>query len=183
MTEKEKAILGLEFVRGDKDLKARRDRSEELCFKLNNISPDELSKRSEIIKSLINNIGDNFCIKSPFYCDYGDYITIGKNFFANYNCKLLDGGKITIGDNVFIGPDTTIVTALHAIDPEKRLNGVMQYKPVKIGDNVWIGSSVTICPGVEIGSNSVIGAGSVVTRSIPSNSLAVGSPCKFIKKI
>ncbi len=183
MTEREKALAGLEFIRGDNDLKKQRDRAEALCFRLNNTPPEETEKRESILRELIQDAGEGCCIKSPFLCEYGTYITLGKNFFANYNCKLMDGGRITFGDHVLIGPDCTFVTVDHAIDPGKRLKGYQIFRPISVGNNVWFGAGVTVCPGVSIGDNCVIGAGSVVTKDIPANHLAVGNPCKAIRRI
>lgn len=183
MTEKEKALAGLEFIRGDRDLKLRRDRAEELCFRYNNTSPADAETRSTIIRQLIPDAGENCTVKSPFCCDYGDFIKLGKNFFSNYNVKLIDGGPITFGDNVMVGPDCTFVTPSHAVDPEKRVAGYMIYKPITVGNNVWFGAGVTVCGGVTIGDNAVIGAGSVVVKDIPANCLAVGNPCKVLRQV
>lgn len=183
MTEKEKALAGLEFIRGDKDLKKRRDRAEALCFRYNSTSPADVETRNAFLRDLIPDAGETCTVKSPFYCDYGDFITVGKNFFANYNCKLIDGGRITFGDNVMVGPDCTFVTPSHAVDPEKRVAGYMIYKPITVGDNVWFGAGVTVCPGVTIGDNCVIGAGSVVVRDIPADSVAAGNPCRVLRKV
>ena len=182
MTEREKALAGLEFIRGDKDLKRQRDRAELLCFEYNNTNPQNSEKREELLAQLIGAKGDGCYIKSPFICEYGSYITVGKNFFANYNCKLLDGGKITFGDNVLIGPDCTFVTAQHPANPQKRLAGWQQFRDITVGNNVWFGAGVTVCPGVTIGDGCVIGAGSVVVKDIPANTVAVGNPCKVIRK-
>ena len=130
MTEKEKALLGLEFKKGGKELKAQRDRAEALCFRLNHTPPEDTQKREEILRALIPDTGEGCYIKSPFICEYGSYITLGRNFFANYNCKLIDGGKITFGDDVLLGPDCTFVTPQHPVDPERRLAGYLTYKPI-----------------------------------------------------
>lgn len=181
MTEKEKALAGLEFMRGGAELKAQRDRTEMLCFTLNNTPPCETEKRNDIICKLILDRKGSFTIKSPFLCDYGSYITLGRNFFSNFNCKLIDGGQITFGDDVLIGPDCTFVTSVHPTDPERRLAGYQMFRPITVGSNVWFGANVTVCPGVTIGDNCVIGAGSVVAKDIPANSVAVGNPCRVIR--
>lgn len=183
MSEKEKALAGLEFLRGDKDLRKQREHAEELCFEFNRTSPKEVEKKEEILRKLIKNAKEGCYIKSPFICEYGDYISLGRNFFANYNCKLIDGGKITFGDDVLVGPDCTFVTAIHPTDPKKRLAGYQRFAPITVGNNVWFGAGVTVCPGVSIGDNSVIGAGSVVVKDIPANCVAVGNPCKVIRKV
>ena len=108
---------------------------------------------------------------------------MGRNFFANYNCKLMDGAAITFGDDVLVGPDCTFVTAVHPVDPVRRRAGYQQFKPISVGSNVWFGAGVLVCPGVAIGDNAVIGAGSVVVRDIPANCLAAGNPCRVIRKI
>lgn len=183
MTEKEKALAGLEFVRGDKDLKSQRENAEMLCFELNRTSPTDTEKREEIFNTLIKDTKEGCYIKSPFICEYGAYISLGRNFFANYNCKLLDGGKITFGDDVLIGPDCTFVTAVHPVEPERRLAGYQIFKSILVGNNVWFGAGVLVCPGVTIGDNCVIGAGSVVVKDIPANCVAVGNPCRVIRKV
>ena len=181
MTEMEKARAGLEFIRGDAQLRAIRERAESLCFRLNHTPPEEGEERLALMRELIPHQGENAFIKPPFLCDYGEFIILGNNFFANYGCKLVDGGTIRFGDDVLVGPGCTFVTVNHAIDPERRLAGVMQCKPITVGNNVWFGAEVTVCPGVTIGDNCVIGAGSVVTKDIPANTVAAGNPCKVIR--
>lgn len=183
MTEKEKALAGLEFMRGGKELRQQRDAAELLCFQLNNTPPNETEKREAILRQLIPNAKEGRYIKTPFMCEYGTYITLGRNFFANYNCKLMDGGKITFGDDVLLGPDCTFVTCVHPVDPERRRAGYQIFRPITVGSNVWFGAGVTVCPGVTIGDNCVIGAGSVVVKDIPADSVAVGNPCKVIRKV
>ena len=182
MTEGEKALAGLEFVKGDPELRIMRERAESLCWRYNHTPPEEGENRQALLRELLPGLGEGSTVKPPFLCDYGDFIRTGRNVFINYGCKLVDGGAITIGDDVLIGPGCTIVTANHAVDPVRRRKGYMRLKPVTIGDNVWIGAGVTICPGVTIGRDSVIGAGSVVVKDIPEDSVAVGNPCRVIGK-
>ncbi len=183
MTEKEKALQGLEFMRGDKELKRQRDAAEMLCYAYNTAAPNEIEKKQAILHELIPQAGEGCYIKAPFICEYGAYITLGKNFFANYNCKLMDGGRIAFGDDVLIGPDCTFVTVQHPTDPERRKAGYQIFEPITVGNNVWFGAGVTVCPGVSIGDNCTIGAGSVVTKDIPANSVAVGNPCRVVREL
>lgn len=135
-----------------------------------------------LVKDILGKSEDAW-VNPPFYCDYGNHIEVGKNFFANYNCTIIDVGKVKIGDNCQIAPNVAIYTAGHPIHPDTR-NSTFEYgKEVAIGDNVWIGGNSVICPGVHIGHNVVIGAGSVVTKDIPDWSIAAGNPCKVIRKI
>ena len=138
------------------------------------------------IKAVVNElVGEevNAFINPPFYCDYGKRIKIGKHFFANYNCTIIDVARVTIGDNCMLAPNVAIYTAGHPIHPQTRNSGYEYGKSVTIGDNVWIGGNAVVCPGVTIGSNVVIGAGSVVTKDIPDWCVAAGNPCKVIRKI
>lgn len=183
MTEMEKARAGMEFIRGDPQLRAIRERAESLCFRLNHTPPEEAETRAAILRRLIPDQGENCFIKPPFLCDYGAFISLGRNFFANYGCKLVDGGTIRFGDDVLVGPGCTFVTVNHAIEPERRLAGVMQCKGITVGNNVWFGAEVTVCPGVTIGDHCVIGAGSVVVKDIPANAVAVGNPCKVVRYV
>lgn len=154
-----------------------------LLWKLNNLKPDLFDDQKNILRSLLGACGKNFHFNLPFRCDYGCNIFIGENFFANFNFVILDEARVTIGDNAFIGPNVSIYTACHPVESDLRNTKVQWAEPVTIGDNVWIGGSVTILPGVTIGDNCVIGAGSVVSRDIPSNSVAVGNPAKVVKTL
>ncbi len=140
---------------------------------------DELSK---IAKELLGE-SKGAWINPPFYCDYGSHIEVGKNFFANYNCTIIDVAKVKIGDNCMLAPNVSIYTAGHPIHPDTRNAGFEYGKEVSIGNNVWIGGNSIVCPGVHIGNNVVIGAGSVVTKDIPDNVIAAGNPCRVIRKI
>lgn len=153
------------------------------CFELNSISPLKKEEREKMLKDIIKEIGTGFDILSPFFCDFGENIHIGKNFYANHNLSILDGGKVTIGDSVFIAPNAVITTAGHAINPEQRDRGLEIALPVTIGSHVWLGANVCVLPGVTIGNNVVIGAGSVVTKDIPDDVIAAGNPCRVLRKI
>ncbi len=155
----------------------------ELLWEYNNLRPSESERRDEIIRSLLGGCGERFHINQPFRCDYGCNISIGEDFFANFNLTILDEARVTIGAHAFIGPNVSIYTACHPLDAKQRNTGAEWAEPVTIGDSVWIGGNVTIVPGVTIGDRVVIGAGSVVTRDIPSDSVAVGNPARVIKKI
>ena len=181
MTDREKAMAGYLFKAGDPSLVVERDRAKDLCHELNMCKPSDHEKRKAILQSLIGNIKGNFNILSPFYCDYGKHITIGNNFFANYDCKIIDGAKVTFGDDVRIGPNCCFATPNHALDPQMRKEGYLIYQPITVGNNVWFGAGVTVAPGVTIGDDVVIGAGSVVTTDIPAGVIAAGNPCKVIR--
>ena len=156
----------------------------ELVYDYNQLRPSAHQQKLELLKRLLGHIGDDhIIINQPFLCDYGQQISVGKRFFANFNLTVLDEACVTIGDDCFIGPNVSIYTACHSTDPVERNSRREWALPVTIGNNVWIGGSVTILPGVTIGDNVTIGAGSVVTRDIPSNVIAVGNPCKVIKSL
>ncbi len=183
MTEKEKSYAELLYQPGDPELVADRDVTVKKLYEYNHINPLDRNARQAAIRELLGKTGDNCVVEQPFFCTYGYNITVGDHFFLNVNCKLMDSGKITIGNNVFIAPNVCIITEEHAMDVKQRLEGLEYTHPVNIGDNVWICTGSLILPGVTIGANSVIGAGSVVTKDIPPNSLAVGNPCKVIRQI
>ena len=183
MNEKEKMLLGKWYDATDQELVKQRLNTKDLCFELNQIKPSNLEKRNSIINKLLGYQPDNLELLSPFTCDYGNNIVLGKNVFINSNCYFMDGAKITVGDNVFIGPSCGFYTANHPLDYQTRNQGIEQALPILIGNNVWLGGNVIVLPGVEIGDGCVIGAGSVVTKDIEANSIATGVPCKVIKKI
>ncbi len=150
--------------------------------KLNFMDRTDFAGIKTVVKELFGKSEDAF-VNPPFYCDYGSHIEVGKNFFANYNCTLLDVAKIKIGNNCQIAPNVAIYTAGHPVHPVSRNSAYEYGKEVTIGDNVWLGGNTVVCPGVHIGSNVVIGAGSVVTKDIPDWCIAAGNPCKVIRKI
>lgn len=184
MSEKEKCINGeLYDANNDAELIAERQQCKDTCYKYNQLMPSETIQREEIIKRLFGRTGKHFLIEQPFYCDYGYNIEIGENFYSNVNCVILDGAKVTFGDNVFIAPNCGFYTAGHPFDVSQRNSGLEYARPITIGNNVWIGAQVCVLPGVTIGDDCVIGAGSVVNKDIPSGSLAVGNPCRVIRKL
>lgn len=184
MTEKEKRDRGEIYdANNDAALGAEMLKCKDICFKYNSLKPSQTKKREAIIKKLFVKTDGSFNILAPFWCDYGYNIEIGKNFFANHNCVILDGGKVKFGDNVFIGPNCGFYTAAHPIDVTRRNAGLEYAYPITVGDNVWIGGGVQVMPGVTIGNNAVIGGGSVVTHDIPDNVVAAGNPCKVLRKI
>ena len=183
-TEKMKAKAGkLYDANYDAELIREREACADKTYELNQLRPSRTAEREALIRSLFGKTQKNFTIVSPFYCDYGYNIEIGENFFANMNCVILDGAKVTFGDNVFIAPNCGFYTAGHPLDVERRNKGLEYAYPITVGNNVWIGANVSVLPGVSIGDNSVIGTGSVVTRSIPANVLAAGNPCRVIREI
>ena len=184
MTEKEKRDNGQIYNPNyDEELLAEMVKTKDLCYEYSNLKSSETEKRNELIERILGKVGKNIRIEQPFVCDYGYNITIGDNFYANHHLIILDATKVSIGDNVFIGPNCGIYTAHHPINVLERNKGLEYANPVKIGNNVWVGGNVTILPGVTIGDNCTIGAGSVVTKDIPANSIAYGNPCKVAKKI
>lgn len=182
MTEKEKMKNGQTYLGTEEELVRERDSAKDLCFEFNNIKPSFRKERQDIINKLFGKVGENAWIESPFNCDYGYNISVGNNFYANHNCIILDPASVTIGNNVLLGPNVGIYTPGHPFNVEERIKGHEYAKPVTIGDNVWIGADVSIIGGVTIGENTVIGAGSVVTKDIPSGVLAVRKSCKSYKR-
>lgn len=183
-TEKQKAKAGkLYDANYDIELVAERNHCKEVCYDYNQLRPSQKAEREQIIRQLFGSTGKDFCVEQPFYCDYGYNIHIGENFYSNVNCVMLDGASITFGDNVFVAPNCGFYTAGHPFDVKQRNAGLEYAYPIKIGNNVWIGAGVSVLPGVTIGDNSVIAAGSVVTKDIPAGVLAAGCPCHVIRDI
>lgn len=184
MTEKEKMQRQMLYdANYDTELLDERTKAKELCYDFNQLRPSKEEEQKKVLKQLLGKTKGEFSIVAPFWCDYGYNIKIGENFFANHNTVILDGAKVTFGDNVFIAPDCGFYTAGHPIDHERRNEGLEYAYPITVGDNVWIGAGVQVMPGVTIGDNVVIGGGSVVVKDIPDNCVAVGNPCKMIRAI
>lgn len=184
MNEKEKMLNGLKHNPIiDENLIADRTVCKAKCFEYNNLNPARIKERETLIKQILGKTGENILIEQPFICDYGAHIEVGENFYANHNMLILDSAKVTFGKNVFVGPNCGFYTPQHPLDAENRLKGFEYAFPIKVGDNVWFGGNVVVLAGVTIGNNSVIGAGSIVTKDIPDNVIAAGNPCKVIRKI
>ncbi|VUX02850.1 Putative acetyltransferase [Streptococcus constellatus] len=167
----------------DQELVQKRMEAQDLCFELNQLKPSREEERAALLKKLMGQDFEGLVLLSPFTCDYGENITFGKNCFVNINCYFMDGAKISLGDNVFVGPSTGFYTANHPLDYKRRNAGLEKALPITVGNNVWFGANVNVMPGVSIGDGCVIASGSVVTQDIPANSLAAGVPCKVLKKI
>lgn len=183
MNQKERMLAGLPYKAWLDGLREERMENKLKIHEYNLTRPDDKKKMREMIKNILGKTGEEVFIEQPFRCDYGTNIEVGNNFFANYNCVILDVAKVIIGENVMFAPNVSIYTAGHPIHPESRNSGYEYGIQVTIGDNVWVGGNVVITPGVNIGNNVVIGAGSVVTKDIPDNVIAVGNPCRVIREI
>lgn len=184
MSEKDKMLAGeLYDANYNEELIKERFIVQDKCFEYNNLKPSNLKERITLLKGILGSTKENFLIEQPFMCDYGYNIKIGENFYSNHNLIILDANKVEFGDNVFIGPNCGFYTSGHPLEYEIRNKGLEYAKPIKVGNNVWFGGNVAVLPGVTIGDNVVIGAGSIVTKDIPSNTVAVGNPCKVIKEV
>lgn len=183
MNQKERMLAGLPYKAWMDGLPEERTACKEKIYEFNMLPPSKQSEIPERLKKLLGKTGNEVYIEPPFHCDYGWNIEVGENFYANYNLTILDVGKVTIGKNTQIAPNVSIYTAGHPLHPDSRNSGYEYGIPVTIGDNVWLGGNTVIMPGVRIGSNVVIGAGSVVTKDIPDNVVAVGNPCRVLRPI
>lgn len=183
MNQKERMLNELPYKAWMDGLSEERTENRMRIYEFNNCRPDKKDEMKEMIKGILGKTGEEVWIEQPFRCDYGKNIEVGENFYANFNAVILDVGKVTIGKNVMLAPNVSIYTAGHPIHPESRNSGYEYGIEVTIGDNVWVGGSVVINPGVKIGNNVVIGSGSVVTKDIPDNVIAVGNPCRVIREI
>lgn len=182
MNNIERRDLGLAYVSDDAIFEEQK-KTRKIMQRFNDADRSDFDLLFEIAKEMLGKTGKGTFINPPFFCDYGKHIEVGDNFFANYNCTIIDVAKVKIGNNVMLAPNVAIYTAGHPIHPDSR-NSLYEYGiPVTIGNNVWIGGNVVITPGVNIGDNVVVGAGSVVTKDIPANVVAAGNPCKVIREI
>lgn len=180
MTEYEKMVSGQIYDACDAELLKELNAVKVLCQQYNNLLPTDFAARNSMLQQMLGQADQDTFINQPFFCDYGRHIRVGRRFFANFGLTVLDEAFVTIGDDCFIGPGVHIYTACHSTDPAERAIRKEWAEPVTIGNNVWIGGNVTILPGVTIGDNCTIGAGSVVTHSIPANTISAGNPAKVI---
>ena len=182
-TEKQKMLAGELYLAYDHELAVESKRARRLLRMYNATTEEELELRSQLLNELFAQVGASVEIVPPFHCDYGSNIYSGNNLYMNYGCVILDCNTVHIGENVKCAPYVQIYTAYHPIEPDIRQTGQELAAPIRIGNNVWIGGSAIICPGVTIGDNTTIGAGSVVVKDIPANVVAAGNPCRIIRHL
>lgn len=184
MTEKEKMDNQMLYdANNDKELEKERIACKMLCQEYNTTSIDNFKKRKELLEKILGKTGESILIEPDLWCDYGYRTSVGENFYSNHGLIILDAGYVSFGDNIFIGPNCGFHTSGHPIDYTRRNLGYEYAYPINVGNNVWFGAAVQVMPGVTIGDNCVIGSGSIVTKDIPPNSVAVGNPCKVIREI
>ena len=183
MNQKERMLANLPYKAWLDGLSEERMENKKKIFKYNNLNPEDLAGKDKLIKEILGKTGREINVEAPFHCDYGYNIEVGENFFANYNLVILDVAKVKIGDNAQIAPNVSIYTAGHPIHSDSRNSGYEYGIDITIGDNVWIGGNTCIMPGVKVGNNVVIGGGSVVTKDLPDNVIAVGNPCRIVREI
>ena len=183
MTTRERMQSGKLYFCTDEEIAKEQLECLEILYDYNHTRPSESQKREQILKNLLAEIGENCYIEPPLHANWGKYTHFGNNVYANFNLTLVDDTDIFVGDNVMFGPNVIIATAGHPVDPPLREKFAQFNIPVRIGKNVWIGAGAIVLPGVTIGDHSVIGAGSVVTKDIPPNVVAVGNPCRVLREI
>lgn len=183
MTEWERMQKGLVYNDFDQDLFNKRVEAKKLFKAYNKTEDEEVDLRNKIMKQLFKNVGENVWIEPDFRCEFGKNITIGDNVYINFGCIILDCSEVTIGSHTLLGPNIGLYAANHSTDATERINGGCYGKPIHIGNNVWLGGDVKVLQGVTIEDNTIIGAGSIVTKDIPDNVIAVGNSCKVIRKI
>ncbi|SFA88256.1 MULTISPECIES: maltose acetyltransferase domain-containing protein [unclassified Bacillus (in: firmicutes)] len=183
MTEKEKMISGELYLAGDEQLVREREKARRMTREYNATKETDYENRTQLLKQLFGSTGNQLYIEPTFRCDYGYNIHVGENFYANFDCVILDVCEVRIGMNCFMAPGVHIYTATHPIDPIERISGAEFGKPVLIGDNVWIGGRAVINPGVKIGNNVVVASGAIVVKDVPDNVVVGGNPARVIKQI
>ena len=183
MNQKERMLANLPYKAWLDGLSEERLENKKRIYRYNLLPPEQQEEQMALLKQILGKTGEHVYIEAPFHCDYGYNIEVGENFFANYNFVVLDVGKVRIGENVQIAPNVSIYTAGHPVHPQSRNSGYEYGIDITIGNNVWIGGNACIMPGVTIGDNAVIGAGSIVTKDIPDNVIAAGNPCRVLRKI
>jgi len=183
MTEREKCDAGLLYDTAFPGREEDHLRCADLCYEYNHTRPSDLQRRQSLIRQIFGKVGENPYVEPNLFCGFGYNIEVGDRFFANNNCVFVDPGKITFGDDVKIAPQCGFYTALHPLDSQARKANIEAAYPITIGNNVWLGGGVKVLPGVTIGDNVVIGAGSVVLNDIPADSLALGNPCRVVRKL
>ncbi|MFC6766185.1 maltose acetyltransferase domain-containing protein [Natrinema soli] len=182
-SEKEKMLDGELYDPTDPELVADRNRARDLTRRYNDTRPDEQTARREVLEDLLGSVGAECQIEPPFRCDYGYNIQLGENFYANFDCVVLDAARVEIGGNCMIAPGVHIYTATHPLDAAERIKGPEYAKPVTIGDNVWIGGQAVVNPGVTVGDDSVIASGAVVTEDVPDEVVVQGNPASVVKEL
>lgn len=182
-SNRERMLAGDLYIADDPQLAAESRRAAELMYKINHSNPADAEARRALLRELLGSFGEGSEIRPPMYCDYGYQTHIGAGTFINFGAVLLDVGRITIGDDVQVGPNVQFLTPTHPLEPELRRQKYEAAEPISIGDNVWLGGGVIILPGVHIGENTVVGAGAVVSRDLPANVVAVGNPARVIRSL
>ena len=182
-SEKHRMLRGEPYHANDPALLEERRQCRLACERFNATSFDDRAARRAILHELLGQVGEGADVMAPFECDYGYHISVGARTFINYGAVILDGAEVTIGDDVQFGPSVQLLTALHPLDPTERRRGTETAKPVTIGDGAWLATGVIVLPGVSIGADAVVGAGSVVTGDLPAGHLCLGNPCRVIRQI
>ena len=183
MTQRERMLSGGLYSAADPELFRLRQEARRLTRLYNQTAEDQPEERRRLLEALLGGVGENAFLEPPFRCDYGGNITVGRDFYANYDCIILDVCPVTIGDRVLFGPRVGLYGAGHPLDPEVRAGGLENGGPITIGDDVWLGGGVVVLPGVTSGAGAVIAAGALVTRDIPSGVLAAGVPCRVLRPL
>lgn len=183
MNQKQRMEAGLPYKAWLDGLPQERLAAKKAVYQFNHTPPEEQEQSMDILRRLFAAAGRDLWVEAPFHCDYGSHIRVGDSFYANYNLTVLDVAQVTIGSNVMAGPNVSLFTAGHPIHPQARNSGYEYGLPITIGDNVWLGGHVVVLPGVTIGDNTVVAAGSVVGRDLPSGVVAAGNPCRVIREI